>query len=250
MSAVFINGIPESTAIWEPLLAELGRGDVVSLAPPGFGSPVPAGFDFTLQSYTRWLVWELASLGEPADLVGHDLGGAAVAGAVMSRPDLVRTWVSDVLGVFDPDYAWHELAQTYQAPGDGEKAVAKRMGGTQAERTERMAALGISRPVAAGMAAAQGPETARAILGFYRSAVQPAMAEFGKYLHLAAARPGLAVIPTEDHFVGTPELRRRSGVRAGARVAVLDGLGHWWMDQDPARGAKVLDEFWAETTHL
>jgi pimeloyl-ACP methyl ester carboxylesterase len=247
MPAVFINGIPESTAIWEPLLAELGRTDVVSLAPPGFGSPVPDGFDFTILSYTRWLIGELEPLGDPADLVGHDLGGAAVAGVAMARPDLVRTWASDVLGVFDPAYAWHGLARVWQTPGDGEAEAARRMGGTVAERTERMAALGISRPVAAGLAAAQGPETARAILGFYRSAVQPTMAEFGRDLHLAAARPGLAVTPTEDHFVGSLSLRHRSAARAGARVALLDDLGHWWMDEDPGQGARALDDFWANT---
>jgi hypothetical protein len=96
------------------------------------------------------------------------------------------------------------------------------------------------------VASVQGPETARAILGFYRSAVQPAMAEFGADLHLAAARPGLFVIPTEDQFTGSLELRYRSGARAETEVALLDGLGHWWMDQDPSRGAKELEEFWAE----
>jgi hypothetical protein len=25
---------------------------------------------------------------------------------------------------------------------------------------------------------------------------------------------------------------------------VLDGLGHWWMLQDPARSAVVLTRFW------
>jgi hypothetical protein len=27
-------------------------------------------------------------------------------------------------------------------------------------------------------------------------------------------------------------------------VEVLDGLGHWWMTQDPDRGARVLAGFW------
>jgi hypothetical protein len=26
---------------------------------------------------------------------------------------------------------------------------------------------------------------------------------------------------------------------------VLEGLGHWWMVQDPKRGAAVLEEFWS-----
>jgi hypothetical protein len=25
---------------------------------------------------------------------------------------------------------------------------------------------------------------------------------------------------------------------------VLEGLGHWWMVQDPARGAAALTHFW------
>jgi hypothetical protein len=34
-------------------------------------------------------------------------------------------------------------------------------------------------------------------------------------------------------------------VRAGAKTVALDGVGHWWMFQDPARTAAILSEFWA-----
>ena len=71
------------------------------------------------------------------------------------------------------------------------------------------------------------------------------MARLGEHLPAAAARPGLAIQVTDDHFVGTDDMRRRAAERAGARVAVLDRLGHWWMLQDPARGVAVLTEFWA-----
>ena len=94
--------------------------------------------------------------------------------------------------------------------------------------------------VAEGMDATMGD----CILRLYRSAAQPAMAELGAGLETAAARPGLALLPTEDHMVGTDEQRRRAAGRAGARVEVLDGLGHWWMLEDPARGAEVLTRFW------
>jgi pimeloyl-ACP methyl ester carboxylesterase len=83
-----------------------------------------------------------------------------------------------------------------------------------------------------------------AILELYRSASQPALAEAGRALEVAATRPGLSLLATEDHFVGTEQMRRRAAGRAGARTAVLDGLGHWWMLEDPARGAEVLSEFW------
>ncbi|MBF6065186.1 alpha/beta hydrolase [Nocardia terpenica] len=188
----------------------------------------------------------MAALGEPVDLVGHDVGGSTVVGVAMARPDLLRTWASDSLGVFDPDYEWHGLAREWQTPGVGEKAIAEWMGGSADDRVERMVAVGLSRPVAARLADAQGPQMGRAILAFYRSAAQPVMADLGRHLSAAAERPGLAILGTEDPFVGSEEMRRRSAARAGARVATLDGLGHYWMVQDPVRSARVLTSFWAE----
>jgi pimeloyl-ACP methyl ester carboxylesterase len=246
MTAVFVNGNPETAAIWGPLLAELDRSDVLCLSPPGFGAPIPDGFDCTVASYRDWLAGELDTLGEPVDLVGHDVGGGIVIRIAMTRPDLLRTWASDSLGVYDPDYTWHDLAQGWQTPGVGEKSVADMMGGSPEERAARMAGLGMSRPVADQLAAAQGPEMGRAILAYYRSAIQPVMADLGRDLPAAAQRPGLAIIGTADHFVGSEDMRRRSAARAGARAEILDGLGHWWMVQDPARAARVLTAFWAE----
>lgn len=39
-------------------------------------------------------------------------------------------------------------------------------------------------------------------------------------------------------------MRRRAAERAGARTEVLQGLGHWWMVQNPAIGAEVRTRFW------
>jgi pimeloyl-ACP methyl ester carboxylesterase len=73
----------------------------------------------------------------------------------------------------------------------------------------------------------------------------PVQRDPSRSLERAAARPGLAVLATADHVVGTEEQRRRAAARAGAQVAVLDGLGHWWMTEDPARGAATLTKFWS-----
>jgi pimeloyl-ACP methyl ester carboxylesterase len=156
----------------------------------------------------------------------------------------VRSWVSDIVALFDPDYVWHDLAQVWQTPGDGERLVDTMMGATLQERAEQLVELGITSEVATKMATGQGPEMAQAILSLYRSAAQPAMAEAGKKLQEAAARPGLSLLATEDHYVGSDEIRRRAADRAGARTEVLEGLGHWWMVEDPARGAAALAGFW------
>jgi pimeloyl-ACP methyl ester carboxylesterase len=246
MTVVLVHGNPETDAIWGPLVEALGRDDVVRLSPPGFGAPLPDDFPATYLAYRDWLEHELAGFDGPVDAVGHDWGGGHVVNVVMHRPELVRSWVSDVVGLLDPDYVWHDLAQVWQTPGDGEQLVDTMLGGTVGDRADRMAELGTPADIATSIAAAQGPEIGRAILLLYRSARQPAIAEAGRALEAAAARPGLSLLATEDPYVGSDEMRRQAADRAGARTEVLDGLGHWWMVQDPARGAAALTRFWAE----
>src|ERR1700739_2575958 len=98
------------------------------------------------------------------------------------------------------------------------------VGGTVQDRADQMAALGIPMDIATSIAAEQGPEMARAILLLYRSAAQPAMAEAGRALENAAARPGLSLLATEDPYIGSDEIRRRAAHRAGPRPEGLGGL--------------------------
>jgi pimeloyl-ACP methyl ester carboxylesterase len=244
MTIVLVHGNPETDAIWGPLVDALQREDVTRLSPPGFGAPLEEGFPATYLGYRDWLEDALEGFGEPIDVVGHDWGGGHVVNVAMHRPELMRSWASDAVGLFDPEYVWHDLAQVWQTPGEGEQLVNTMLGGTVGDRAEQMAALGIPTDIATAIAAAQGPEMGRAILSLYRSASQPAMAEAGRALGNAAARPGLSLLATEDPYIGSEELRRRAADRAGARTEVLDGLGHWWMVQDPARGAAALTRFW------
>lgn len=245
MTVVLVHGNPETDALWGPLVDALGRDDVVRLSPPGFGAPLPDDFPATYLAYRDWLEGELAGIDGPIDLVGHDWGGGHVVNVVMHRPELVRSWASDAVGLFDPDYVWHDMAQVWQTPGEGEELVENMLSGTLAERAERMATFGIPLEIGTLMAPAQGPEMAKAILLLYRSARQPAMAEAGRALEAASARPGLSLLATDDPFIGSNDRRTRAADRAGARTEVLDGLGHWWMVQDPARGAAALTNFWA-----
>lgn len=244
MTVVLVHGNPETDVIWGPLVEALGRDDVVRLSPPGFGAPLPDDFPATMVAYRDWLMSELEGFEEPVDLVGHDWGGGHVLNVVIHRPELVRSWASDVLGILHPDYVWHDLAQVWQTPGEGEALVEAMMGGQLEDRVAQMTALGISAAVATELALAQGPEMGRAVLALYRSAAQPAVAEAGRLLANATARPGLSLLATEDTYVGTDEQRRAAAEQAGARTEVLEGLGHWWMLQDPVRGAKALTDFW------
>ncbi|MDT5013922.1 MAG: hypothetical protein QOD39_82 [Mycobacterium sp.] len=162
----------------------------------------------------------------------------------MHRPELLRSWASDDIGIFDADYVWHDIAQVWQTPGAGEEIVDLLMGGTVEERAGRWVEVGIPLDIATSIAEAQGPEMGRAILALYRSGAQPAMADSGRSLENAAGAPGLSIHATADTYVGTDEMRTRAAKRAGAQTAVLDGLEHWWMLQDPSGSAKALTGFW------
>ena len=245
MPIVLVHGNPDTEAIWDDLRQHLRRDDVVALSPPGFGAPVPAGFGASSDEYVAWLAAELERMDRPIDLVGHDWGGGHVCRLVAARPDLVRSWATDVAGAFDPAYVWHERAQVWQTPGAGEAAIEQQLSVPMPQRVVFFEGLGMSRRAAERSAAALNEDMGRCILALYRSAAQPKMAEWGAGLAPLRSRPGLVIIPTEDHYTGGEALARRTAERVGAQVAVLSGLGHWWMCQDPRRGADVLRTFLA-----
>ena len=244
MPAVFVHGNPETSAIWGPLLAQLRRQDVVTLSPPGFGAPVPEGWTGSRHEYVGWLAGELEAIGQPVDLIGHDWGGGHVAAVAITRPDLLRSWCIDVAGIFHPDYVWHDMAQVWQTPGAGEDAIKGMVEASLADKVAMFEGLGMPPAVASEVALGLDETMGRCILALYRDAAQPALRDAAAFLPAAAARPGLVIVARDDHYVGTEAMARHAAVQAGASVTVLDGVGHWWMLQDPARGATALETFW------
>jgi pimeloyl-ACP methyl ester carboxylesterase len=246
MPAVLVHGNPETPAIWGPMRALLARDDVVALQLPGFGVPAPPSFDASRRSYVDWLHGELEAIDGPIDLVGHDWGGALVVEVVIGHAELVRSWATDGIGLFDPDYIWHDMAQSWQSDA-GEDAIAVLLDASVADRTAFYESVGMPNAVAVQLADAFDAEMARCILALYRSAAQPAMAEVGRGLAAAAARPGLAVVPLEDPYTGGEALANRAAAAAGARTAPLP-RGHWWMLEDPQEAASTLESFWSTCT--
>ena len=100
-------------AVAQAVGALMHRDDVIALQLPGFGCPRPDGFEATKEAYVTWLVRELDQIGAhgPIDLVGHDWGGGFVLRLVSTRADLVRSWVSDIAGMGDVDFVWHQVAK-------------------------------------------------------------------------------------------------------------------------------------------
>src|SRR5690606_710410 len=134
----------------------------------------------SMHAYRDWLAGQLELFKEPVDLVGHDWGGIHVAVLATSRPDLVRSWASDALGVFAPDYVWHERAQKWQQEGVGEASVKEIWGGDLSQRIEVTSTLGMTGRMSERVAAGMDPEMGETVLKLLRASKQPAMSEMGR----------------------------------------------------------------------
>jgi pimeloyl-ACP methyl ester carboxylesterase len=244
MPTVLVHGVPETPAVWEHLRSGLAAKDVVTPQLPGFGCPRPAGFGATKEEYVAWLISELEALAAqgPVDLVGHDWGGGFVVRVVSTRPDLVRSWVTDAAAIGDINFEWHDFAKIWQTPGEGEKFFEDQLASTPEERGSVFEMIGVTPDRAVALAGWVDPVMAGCILDLYRSAVHVGT-EWGQDFR-SIPKPGLVIVPSDDPFLSRDGATTAAGL-AGASVVELDGVGHWWMLQNPARGAKVLEEFWS-----
>ena len=245
MTVVLVHGVPETAALWDPLRDVLGRDDVEALSLPGFSCARGEGFGATKEEYLDWLVGELEARqgGDPIDIVGHDWGGGFVVRLVSTRPDLVRSWVTDAAGIGDVNFEWHDFAKIWQTPGAGEDFFDQQLEASTEERAAIFEMSGVPHDRALTLAAGVDRTMTDCILPLYRSAIEVGK-EWGPDF-VDVPKPGLVLVPSDDPFLHA-DGARASAKRAGAEVAELEGVGHWWMLQAPELGAKALQEFWAK----
>ena len=240
MTAVFVHGVPETTRVWEPLVSHLDRDDVVLLGLPGFGSPLPDGFDATMHTYAAWLTQELASFDE-VDLVTHDWGAILALRVLADQPANVRSWVSD-MGDLGPGFQWHDMAKTWQTPGDGEAMIDAMLGVSVADRAALLESVGAPAEGALVMSEGMDATMGDAILKLYRSATEVDV-EWGPGID-SIRGPGLLVQSMKDPFRSGARVAKLAA-RTGAQVATLPESGHFWMLDAPEESAALISEFWS-----
>ena len=237
MPAVFVHGVPDTPAIWKPLLGHLARRDVIMLALPGFGNKRPAGFVPTKESYVQWLMEQLERISEPVDLVGHDWGALLCTRVVSLKPQLVRSW-SVGAAPLHPDYVWHDTAKVWQTPGKGEEFMAF-FGGEP--MVQALMSQGLPQEAARETVSHIDDEMKTCILALYRSAVNAAQEWYPDLKRIAA--PGLITWGESDSFAEA-KFGERLARDTGAKFVLMNGCGHWYPAQDPAGMAQVLEQHW------
>lgn len=238
MPAVLVHGVPDTAQLWDRLRSHLTRADVIIPTLPGFGTPIPDGFDASKAAYADWLIGQLEAVGEPVDLVGHDWGSILVQRVTSVRPDLIRTWACGS-GPCDREYVWHDMAQMWQTPEVGEQVMAAMDPAALASFLE----IELGSAERAHLVASKVDGAMKeCILALYRSAVDVGT-EWADQVD-TISRPGLVLWGNGDAYVG-PEYARRLGERTGARVVVFEHTGHWWPVTQAEAAARELEAHWS-----
>ena len=239
MSAILIHGVPDTFRVWDAVIHQLSRKDVVALALPGFDSAVPDGFKATKEEYVAWIIQQLEREPEPADLVGHDWGCLLTARVASLRPDLVRTWAGGG-GPVNKDYVWHPLAKIFQTPGAGEKFLEEL---DPQQFSNQLEGLGVPSSYAIEAVQHMDDTMKQCILKLYRSAVNVG-AEWQPDLNNVSCR-GLVLWGNRDDACPVDFSDRLARDLGASRVLKLD-TGHWFELEKPADVARALDEHWQQ----
>ena len=237
MPAFLVHGVPDTHHLWDKTRERLSRRDVLAPDLPGFGAPTPPGFRPVKEAYVDWLIDEIARVGEPVDLVGHDWGALLVQRVVSLRPDLIRTWACGD-GPVDREYVWHDLAQQWQTPDVGEAVMA---GMTTDALADGLPGAGVPADDARAIASRVDERMKTCILALYRSAIS--VGEEWEDGVAAIRRPGLILWSRDDPYVAA-RFAERLAARVRGQLVFLEGCGHWWPLERPVEAAAALERFW------
>jgi haloalkane dehalogenase len=238
---VLIHGFPESSLMWEPVMAALADAGRRAIAPDLYrlgdcGDDAPTTFEGSLRAFGDF-VDELAI--ERVALVVHDWGGFIGLAWACDHPDRVSALVISNTGFF-ADGRWHGMAEAVRGE-QGEQVVAAidRAGFEGLLRTsgefDDAAIDAYWRPFAEGRGQ-------RATLDFYRSMDFSKLVPYqGRLAELGV--PALLLWGPEDQFAPLAGARRFEREIPGARLVTVDGAGHFVFDQEPERCAREVVSF-------
>ena len=241
MTVVFVHGVPNTAAVWDPVRSLLTDHNTIALKMPGFGCDGPADFSATRYAYRDWLIKQLEAMHEPVDLVGHDQGSVISQGVILARPDLVNSWTLGG-GVCAAEFLWHPQARIWQTSELGEQWRDHFLGLEMDARAAILAAAGVPQIDAERVAAEMDRRMLDHILPLYRS--EPYLEDWA-FDPTSTYPPGLVLWGSEDPYQAT-EFGRSAAAAAGARFHEL-ACGHWWQVERTEEVAAELTSHWSDS---
>ena len=244
-AVLLLHGYPQSSHLWRHVLPRLADAGLHALAPDlaGFGKSPPRG-PGTWERQVENVAAFVAEQGlERVALVMHDWGALVGLWWACEHSDSVSALAISSSGFF-PDGKWHGIAAAMRTPGQGEEMVARM---TREGFTELLA--GVSRGI--------GPEDAAEYFGCFadeeRRAGQLELYRSGDFEKLerfdgcleALDVPALILWGADDPFSPVAGAHRFATQLPRAELVVLEGAGHFVIEDEPEAYARHLERFLA-----
>jgi pimeloyl-ACP methyl ester carboxylesterase len=153
------------------------------------------------------------------------------------RPELLSSLAAGGAAV-DVDYPWHEIAQIWQTPGEGERYMEEDL--TPEVSIPYLIEHGVPETYAKRNAWLT-PGNKDCILRLYRSAVKIGEEWQPELEHVAL--PSMVVWGRDDPYVPLTWAERLAE-RIGAELVVLE-CGHWWPYERPRETAEAMQRLWS-----
>jgi haloalkane dehalogenase len=242
-AVLLVHGYPESAHMWRDILPALAAAGFHALAPDlaGFGDsePDPPG---TWERHVEALERFRAQQGlDEVALVVHDWGG--LIGLRWACDHAGAAWALAISDTgFFPDGKWHGLARQMQTEGEGEQIV----DGTTEEGFAAMLAQ-----LSSGIGDADAREYFKAYADERRRRGQLELYRSGDFGKLASYEGCLAAlgVPTlllwgeDDPFAPVASAHRFQREIPGAELAIVEGAGHFVVEDAPEQYAELLVGF-------
>src|SRR5215207_2980765 len=244
-AVLLVHGYPESSHMWRASLDALAESGLYAVAPdlPGFGdSDVGAAGTNTWERHVEVLEALRVSegLGRVA-LVGHDWGGLIGLRWACDHPEAVWAVVASDTGFF-ADGRWHGMADAMRTPGQGEQLV---------DGMTLEAFTGMLGSISTGIGPDEAREYFKAFADEPRRRGQLELYRSGDFEKLEAYEgrlaalgvPFLALWGEDDPFAPVAAAKRFEAELPGAELDVIEGAGHFVVDDAPERYAESLVKF-------
>ncbi len=221
-TALLLHGLPDTGALYDPLVPLLEEAGVAAVAPdlPGFGSepPLPS---YSVMAYATWLEERRTADGlGRVHLVMHDIGGAVGLVWALLHPEACVSVTLVNCGLM-PGYRWHWVARVCRTP-----------------------------IVGGAFSAVSRGRVPRAMVEFYRALDAPGVgAEMAAALFAPRDIPALVLWGERDPFLPVAYAARQRDAFPSAQVRTIPGAGHWPMRDAPAAVWPPIAEFVKSNMH-
>jgi pimeloyl-ACP methyl ester carboxylesterase len=264
--ALYVHGLGGASTNWTDLAALLAvRVEGWAIDLPGFGQsqPPPRG-RYSVRGHVQTVVEMLEQVaalpgdaaGQPVHLLGNSLGGLVSVLVAARRPDLVAslTLISPAMPVYRVPAAFSRALLLLLLPGIPSLAERRMAGMEPEEHVRAMVSMCFGDPsnvpperveqaIAEMRERAEQPWADRALTRSMRALITSYLRVGGRNawrLARSLRPPTLVLWGSKDRLVEPRLAPRLAAAIPDARLAVLDGVGHVAMLEDPETTARLV----------